>query len=152
MQLGACQVLAAVLWLPQNENPARVCDVGAPRVGSREPSFGWENQELCYEGSASQTYGRPKVPHGTSCSLMTRHHAQAAAVLDHSRALPQCDGGARPSFARGAVCGERNLVILDAGDVLDDACPVSGPGIDAEGEASSRCAHVRLFYPNPSRP
>ena len=51
-QLGACQVLAAVLWQSQNENPARARFKWA---GSREPSFG---QGLCYEGSASQTHGR----------------------------------------------------------------------------------------------
>jgi len=66
---------------------------------------------------------------------------QAPAVLDHSRALPQCDGSPRPAFAGGAEGGERDLVILDAGDVLDDAFPVSGPGIDAEGEVGSRCGH-----------
>src|SRR5262249_6148316 len=57
--------------------------------------------------------------------------------LDHSRALPQGDGGAGPAFAGGAVGGERNLVILDAGDVLHDAFAVRRPGIDAEGEVSS---------------
>src|SRR6516164_6935312 len=45
----------------------------------------------------------PKVPHGTSCSLLTRHHAQTPAVLDHSRALPQGDGKPGPSFCLAAV-------------------------------------------------
>src|SRR5262249_17387273 len=91
--------------------------------------------------------GAPEVPHGTSCSLLTRHHAQAPAVLDHSCALPQRDGGGGPAFARGAVRCECNLVVLDARDVFDDAFAVRGPGIDAEGEVSSRCGHVRLFLP-----
>jgi hypothetical protein len=62
-----------------------------------------------------------------------RGHAQAPAVLDHTRTLPQGDGSAGPTFTGGVVGGERNLVILDAGDVLDDAFPVSSPRIDAEG-------------------
>jgi hypothetical protein len=49
------------------------------------------------------------------------HHAQAPAVLDHSRTLPQGDGCARPSLARRAVGDECNLIVLDAGDVLHGA-------------------------------
>src|SRR5262249_5751143 len=37
-----------------------------------------------------------------SCSLLTRHHAQAPAVLNHSRTLPQGDEGTGPAFAGGA--------------------------------------------------
>src|SRR5262249_45669076 len=73
------------------------------------------------------------------------HHAQAPAALDHTPALPQGDGGAGPTFTGGAVGGERNLVILDAGDVLDDAFPVSSPRIDAEGEMRSRLHRHRSF-------
>jgi hypothetical protein len=36
VQLGACQVPAAVLWQSQNENPARM-----PGAGSREPMYGF---------------------------------------------------------------------------------------------------------------
>src|SRR5262249_31816016 len=46
--------------------------------------------------------------------------------------------------------GECNLVILDAGDVLHDAFAVRRPGIDAEGEMSSRC-HRHLLCPGPMR-
>ena len=60
--------------------------------------------------------GAPRIPHGTSGTespqdtrswtpaalLLTGHHAQAPAVLNHSRTLPQGDGGARPAFAGGA--------------------------------------------------
>src|SRR5262249_3911780 len=74
---------------------------------------------------------------GTSCSLLTRHHAQAATVLDHPRALPQGDRRAGPAFAGSAIGGERNLIVLDAGDVFDDAFAVRCPRIDAEGEVSS---------------
>src|SRR5262249_17491839 len=71
------------------------------------------------------------------------HRAQAPAVLDHSRTLPQGDGSAWPAFAGGAIGGERNLIVLDAGDVLDDAFAVRRPGIDAEGEVRSRRGHLR---------
>jgi hypothetical protein len=43
-----------------------------------------------------------------------------AGYLDHSRILPQGDG-ARPAFTRRAIGGERNLIVLDATDVLHDA-------------------------------
>jgi len=49
------------------------------------------------------------------------HHAQAPAVLDHSRTVPQGYGNARPALAGGAEGGERSLIVLDAGDVLDNA-------------------------------
>src|SRR5215475_7728956 len=68
---------------------------------------------------------------------------RADAGCPRSLARPAAsDGGAGPAFARGAVRCECNLVVLDAGDVLDDAFPVSGPGIDAEGEVSSRGSHL----------
>ena len=65
-------------------------------------------------------------------ALIDLHHAQAAAVLDHSRALPQGDGGAGPAFAGGAVCGERDLIVLNASDMLHDAFAVRGPRVYAE--------------------
>jgi hypothetical protein len=40
----------------------------------------------------------------------------------------------RPAFARREEGGERDLVVLDAGDVLDDALAVRCPRIDAEVE------------------
>src|SRR5262249_51165047 len=77
------------------------------------------------------------------------HHAQAAAILDHSRALPQGDGSAGPAFAGGAESGECNLVVLDAGDELDDAFAVGCPRIDAAGEMSSkRRGHLRFLLPD----
>jgi hypothetical protein len=42
------------------------------------------------------------------------------------------DRRTRLAFAGGAVGGECNLIVLDAGDVLDDAFAFSGPRIDAE--------------------
>src|SRR5262245_28129736 len=75
------------------------------------------------------------------------HHAQAAAVLDHSRALPQRDGSPRPALAGGAEGGECDLIVLDASDMLHDAFAVRGPDIDAEGEVSSkRRGHLRPAY------
>jgi hypothetical protein len=44
--------------------------------------------------------------------------AQASAVLDHSRTLPQGDGSAGPAFAGCAEGGERNLIVLDASDTM----------------------------------
>jgi hypothetical protein len=71
----------------------------------------------------------------------TLYYAQASAVLDHSITLPQGDGNASPTLARGEIGGERNLIVLDAGDVLNDGFAVRSPGINAEGEVSSRCGH-----------
>src|SRR5262249_59279027 len=82
------------------------------------------------------------LPHETSCSLLPRHHAQAPAVLDYSRTLPQRNGDARPALAGSAVGDECNLVVLDTGNMLHDAFAVRCPRIDAESEVSSRCAHV----------
>ena len=79
--------------------------------------------------------GAVDIPHGTSGAestqdtrswkpaalLPTGHHAQAPAVLDHSRTLPQGDGRAGPAFTRRAVGSECNLIVLDACDVLHDA-------------------------------
>jgi hypothetical protein len=74
------------------------------------------------------------------------HHAQAPAVLDHLRTPPQGDGDAGPTLAGGAVGGERNMVVLDASDVLDDAFAVRSPCVDAEGEVSSRCAQLTACF------
>src|SRR5262249_47859439 len=75
--------------------------------------------------------------------LLTGHHAQAPAVLDDSRTLTQGDGRVGPAFTRRAIGGERNLIVLDAGDVLHDAFAVRGRRIDAEGEVSPRCGKAR---------
>ena len=77
-------------------------------------------------------------------------HAQVPAVLDHSCALPQCDGGAGPAFARGAVRCECNLVVLDASDVFDDAFTVRCPSIDAESEVRSDFHAIALTSSLPS--
>jgi hypothetical protein len=74
------------------------------------------------------------------------HNAHASAVLDHSLTLPQGDGVAGPPLAGSEIGGERNLIVLDASDVLYDAFAVRRPAIDAEGEVSSRCGH----YEGPS--
>jgi hypothetical protein len=51
-------------------------------------------------------------------------YAQGSAVLDRSHTLPQGNGGAGPTLAGGAMRGERNLIVLDAGDMLYDAFAV----------------------------
>ena len=53
-----------------------------------------------------------------------------------------------PAFAGGAVGGERDLIVLDASDMLHHAFAISGPGIDAEGEVSSQSGHLRLLLPH----
>jgi hypothetical protein len=53
------------------------------------------------------------------------------------------DGNARPTLARGEIGGERNLIVLDAGHVLNDGFAVRSPGINAEGEVSSRGHGIR---------
>jgi hypothetical protein len=63
-----------------------------------------------------------------------RGHAQTPAILDHSSALSQRNWSARPAFAGGAESGESKLVVLRAGDVLDDTFTASGPGVDAESK------------------
>ena len=50
--------------------------------------------------------------------------------------LPQGDRRAWPALAGGAVSGECNRIVLDAGDVFDDAFAVRCPSINAEGEVS----------------
>jgi hypothetical protein len=57
-------------------------------------------------------------------ALVRPREAQAAAILDHSRALPQRDGCVRPAFNRGAVGGECNVIVLNARDLLDEAVAV----------------------------
>jgi hypothetical protein len=52
--------------------------------------------------------------------------------------------------AGGAVGGKCNLVVLDAGDMLDDAFAVKRPGIDTEGEVSPSRGYVGLFLPQSS--
>src|SRR5262249_29606179 len=71
-------------------------------------------------------------------------NAQAATVLDPSRALSQGDGYTGPAFAGSAESGAGKLVILDAGDLLYDAFGVGCPSIDAEGEAHPRL--IRLSH------
>ena len=63
---------------------------------------------------------------------LSLHHAEASTVLDDPRALPQGDGRAGPALAGGAEGGERDLIVLDAGDVLDNALAVGCPRINAE--------------------
>src|SRR5215813_8023447 len=60
-------------------------------------------------------------------------------------ALSQGDWRARPTLAGSEKRGECNLIVLDAGDVLDNALAVRSPGIDAEGEVSFRFGRRVLF-------
>src|SRR5215468_10941582 len=76
--------------------------------------------------------------------------AQIPAILDHSSALAQGDGRAGPALDRGAVGRQRDLIVLDAGDVLHDAFAVRRPAVDAEGEVISRRGHLRPLLPQSS--
>jgi hypothetical protein len=78
------------------------------------------------------------------------HHAQTPTVLDHSRAMPQGDGRAGPALAGGPVGGECNLIVLNAGNVLDNTFAVRCPCIDAESKVSPECGHLR-FLPSSVR-
>jgi hypothetical protein len=62
-----------------------------------------------------------------------------ASALGGGRLRPDIlDGLAYADLTAG---GERNLIVLDTGDVLNDGFAVRSPGINAEGEVSSRCGH-----------
>jgi hypothetical protein len=49
-----------------------------------------------------------------------------------------------------AAGGERNLVVFDARDVFHGAFAVRCPSIDAKGELSPRCGHLRPLLPQSS--
>src|SRR5262245_66365315 len=98
--------------------------------------------------------GAPEVPHGNrdtrswkpAALLLTGHHAQASAVLDHSRTLPQGDGRARPAFTRRAVGSECNRMVLEACDGLDKPFASGFQGIAPEGKCSSQVAPLGPLY------
>src|SRR6516165_2364104 len=103
--------------------------------------FSSENRGRTFSKDQSQRHDTSAPAFAT---LVRPSHAQAPDVLDHSRTLPQGDGGAGPAFAGGAEGSERDLIVLDASDVLHDAFAVRGPRIDAEGEVrSKRRGHLR---------
>src|SRR5262249_6912325 len=92
-------------------------------------------------GSTVQAAGAELAQQGTEdlrrLSSFLGSTPVAPAILDDASALPQGDGGTRPAFAGSAERGKRDLIVLDAGDVLHDAFAVRGPSIDAEGEVFS---------------
>src|SRR5215468_12384455 len=51
---------------------------------------------------------------------------------------------------RSTAARQRDLIVLDAGDVLHDALAVRRPGVDAEGEVISRRGHLRPLLPQSS--
>jgi hypothetical protein len=54
----------------------------------------------------------PECPRSNQIEGNGSYHAQAPAVLDHSRTVPQGYGNARPALAGGTEGGESQLVIL----------------------------------------
>ena len=67
--------------------------------------FSSENRGRAFSKDQSQRHDTSAPAFAT---LVRPSHAQAPAVLDHSRTLPQCDGGAGPAFAGGAEGSERD--------------------------------------------
>src|SRR5262245_34796610 len=63
--------------------------------------------------------------------------------------MPQGGRRAGPAFAGGSESSERNLIVLDACDVLHDAFAVGCPGIHAEGEMRPYL-HRHRFLPQSS--
>jgi hypothetical protein len=80
------------------------------------------------------------------------YYAQASAVLDHSRTLPQGNGDAGPTLAGGAIGGERNLIVLDASDVLYDAFAVRRSPAPVLFRLSLHGPRVRVLYFEPIGP
>jgi hypothetical protein len=74
------------------------------------------------------------------------YYAQASAVVDHSRTLPQGNGDAGPTLAGGAIGGERNLIVLDASDVLYDAFAVRRSPAPVLFRLSRFTAGVSAFF------
>src|SRR5262245_11420714 len=95
------------------------------------------------EIGATEVPAHPFVLPSSLPALVRRRKAQAAAVLDCSRALPQRDGCIRPAFAGRVKGGKGKLIVLNARDVLDEAISVRlRPYINAVGEM---CARLRCF-------
>jgi hypothetical protein len=79
-------------------------------------------------------------------------YAQGSAVLDRSRTLPQGNGGAGPTLAGGAMGGERNLIVLDAGDMRYDAFAVRGSPVPVLFRLSLHGRRIRVLYFEPIGP
>src|SRR6516162_1232133 len=103
-------------------------------------------------GSTVQAAGAELAQQGTEdlrrLSSFLGSTPVAPAILDDASALPQGDGGTRPAFAGSAERGKRDLIVLDASDVLHDAFAVRYPSIDVEGKVSSQLAHLRPLLPH----
>jgi hypothetical protein len=70
--------------------------------------------------------------------------------LSSSPARPaQRDGNARSGLARSGKRRERNLIFLDASDVLHSAFAVNRPRVPAEGKVSSRCGQLTDLHESP---
>jgi hypothetical protein len=55
-------------------------------------------------------------------------------LVDHARALSERDLRVGPPQARGTVGGDRDVEVLDSGQVLDQVLPGVVPHVDAMGE------------------
>jgi hypothetical protein len=69
-----------------------------------------------------------------------------------SRTLPQGNGDAGPTLAGGAIGGERNLIVLDAGDVLYDAFAVRRSPAPVLFRLSLHGRSIRVLYFEPIGP
>src|SRR5262245_53493125 len=109
---------------------------GSPAMSAFAPLLGAERTRGAVEAARPDGRG-PSRKRRVGALGFALHHAQAPALLNHSRPLPQGDGDAGPAFAGGAAGGECNLIVLNTGNMLNDAFAVRRPGIDAEGEMGS---------------
>ena len=117
-------------------------------VRTFSPSAGTVTNKVPQLGSPQFVYPPNTQPSGGGGALIPSAirwsgHAQPSTVLNDASTLPQGDGDARPAFAGGVEGSKRNIIVLNAGDVFNDAFAVRGPGIDAVGEVSSRCSSSR---------
>ena len=98
----------------------------SPVVGDESESL--NPFELVEAGDESVSCGGTTVlAPATFATLVRPSQAQPPAVLDHACPLPQRDRSARPALDRGPVGREHDLIILNAGDVLDDVLAVGCP-------------------------
>jgi hypothetical protein len=143
----------------ENENPARACDVGGTK-GGVSGTLIWLGEPGNARGLRfANSRDAPKVPHGTSCSLLTRHHAQAPAVLDHSRTLPQCDGQSgrvirqkrepRPARGKGGVSGALIVSTVRSAKITSDFGALNEGSTSATHQARQvpcgSCAGIMTF-------
>ena len=87
--------------------------------------------------------GREPIFGKPAAFLLTGQHAQAPAVLDHSRTLPQGDGRAGPARHGCPVGRFAYLEVVHASDLLDNAVACVVPDVHAEGKTFAQDAQLK---------